>query len=242
MTRQSFRYGDERIEYDVLFGPRNNSKVAIHVHPDGSVQVDAPEGEPLARVHEAVLKRARWVKRHLDAARRQRAHVLPRQYVSGESLFYLGRRYQLKVKALSGPAPTVKLLRGEIRVETPHRDAATIRKHLADWYRLRAADIFGRRLAAIAATVSWLEQVPEWRLVRMTKQWGSCSPAGAILLNPHLVKAPRDCVDYVICHELCHLQEHNHSPRYYRLLNQLMPGWQPIKARLDGMAELLINE
>jgi predicted metal-dependent hydrolase len=56
------------------------------------------------------------------------------------------------------------------------------------------------------------------------------------------VKAPRECVDYVIAHELCHLKEHNHSPRYYRLLREVMPGWEPVKARLDGMAELLLNE
>jgi predicted metal-dependent hydrolase len=75
----------------------------------------------------------------------------------------------------------------------------------------------------------------------MKKQWGSCSPRGNILLNPHLVKAPRECIDYVILHELCHLKEHNHSPEFYRLLNQLMPDWKQIKAKLDGMAELLLN-
>lgn len=87
-----------------------------------------------------------------------------------------------------------------------------------------------------------LLSLPEWRLVAVQMQWGSCSPKGVILLNPHLVKAPRECVDYVITHELCHLQELNHSPRYYRLLSQLMPDWQPVKAKLDGMAELLLNE
>ncbi len=76
----------------------------------------------------------------------------------------------------------------------------------------------------------------------MKTQWGSCSPAGTILLNPHLVKAPRECIDYVISHELCHLKEHNHSPRYYRLLAKIMPSWEAVKTRLDGMAELLLNE
>lgn len=75
----------------------------------------------------------------------------------------------------------------------------------------------------------------------MKKQWGSCSPQGHILLNPHLVKAPRDCIDYVILHELCHLQEHNHSPKFYQLLSQLMPAWKSVKTRLDSMAELLLN-
>ncbi len=242
MPRQSFPYGDDRIEYEILFTPVMRRKVAIHVNPDGSVQVDAPEGEDLPAIHRAVLKRARWIKRHVDESRRQRAQALPRNYRSGESLFYLGRRYQLKVKSQNGHEPTVKLTRGQICVETPSRDPVLIRERLAAWYRSRAADMFERRLNEIAERVLWVGGVPDWRLVRMRKQWGSCSPEGAILLNPHLVKAPRICVDYVICHELCHLQEHNHSPRYYRLLGEVMPGWEAVKTRLDGMAELLLNE
>ena len=47
---------------------------------------------------------------------------------------------------------------------------------------------------------------------------------------------------HVIIHEHCHLREHNHGPRYYRLLSQIMPGWESVKGRLDGMAELILNE
>ena len=223
MTRGSFFYGEQLIAYDVIFVPGLTGKVAIHVNPDGAVQVDAPDGEDLGKVNHAVRKRARWIKR-------------------GESLFYLGRRYQLKVAAASGAAPAVKLTRGQIQVSAPCREAASVRSQLTAWYRARAEEVFARRLAEIADSTPWLKALPEWRMVSMRKQWGSCSPSGQILLNPHLVKAPRPCVDYVICHELCHLQEHNHSPRYYRLLSQMMPGWEPVKARLDGMAELLLNE
>ena len=242
MARQSFAYGDDRIEYEILFTPLKGNKVAIHVHPDGSVQVGAPDGKELPAIHRAVLRRARWIKSHVDECRRQRAQALPRTYRSGESIFYLGRRYQLKVKERSSRDAAVKLTRGKVFVETPSRDPIVIRERLAGWYRKRAADVFERRLNEIVDHVVWLDRIPNWRLVRMQKQWGSCSPEGVILLNPHLVKAPRECVDYVICHELCHLQEHNHSPRYYRLLKQVMPHWESIKAKLDGMAELLLNE
>ncbi len=64
----------------------------------------------------------------------------------------------------------------------------------------------------------------------MQTQWGSCSPNGRITLNPLLVKAPRECIDYVILHELCHIAEHNHSERFYRLLSQVMPKWEKTKA------------
>lgn len=241
-TRKSFIYGDDRIEYEVAFVPMKKSKVSIHVYADCSVRVDAPEGRGLPEVHRAVLKRAGWIKHHVDEFKRRRAQALPRTYKSGESLFYLGRRYQLKIKSPSGPTSTVKLIRGQICVESRAKDALTIRESLATWYRNRASEIFAERFDEITDQVGWLRQTPKWRLVRMQKQWGSCSPAGMILLNPHLIKAPRQCIDYVISHELCHLKEHNHSLRYYRLLGKIMPSWESVKARLDGMAELLLNE
>ena len=241
-TRKSFIYGKDRIEYEVAFVPVSHSKVSIHVYPDCSVRVDAPEGRDLREIHQAVLKRAGWIKHHVGDFERQRAQALPRTYASGECLFYLGRRYQLKVRHSDAPEASVKLLRGQICVETGASHAPAVRECVSAWYRNRAADVFERRFEEIAERVAWLRQPPKWRLVRMQKQWGSCSPAGVILLNPHLVKAPRECIDYVISHEVCHLKEHNHSPRYYRLLGKIMPSWEGIKARLDGMAELLLNE
>lgn len=76
----------------------------------------------------------------------------------------------------------------------------------------------------------------------MKKQWGSCSPKGVLSLNPHLVKASLRCIDYVLLHELCHLQVRNHGQKFYDLLSKHLPEWQAAKARLDGMAELLLNE
>ena len=242
MERASFRYGDEQFEYEVCYTPERTQKIAIHVHPDASIQVDAPEGEDRIKINQAVLKRARWINNHVKQARAQREHVLPRSYVSGESHFYLGRRYQLKVvDSLDGSA-RVKLWRGRLSVEIGDRNAGTVRKRLNHWYRERASEVFDRRLLEIADKVSWLKVVPPLRLLKMRRQWGSCSPQGVIFLNPYLVKAPRECVDYVIAHELCHLKEHNHSRRYYRLLRDIMPGWEPVKARLDGMSELILNE
>lgn len=81
-----------------------------------------------------------------------------------------------------------------------------------------------------------------FRVMAMKKQWGSCSTKGNLMLNPHLVKAPKECIDYVILHELCHIAEHNHSERFWRLLTQVMPNWKEVKAKLDDMAEMYLNE
>lgn len=88
----------------------------------------------------------------------------------------------------------------------------------------------------------WVTGRPTLRILTMQKQWGSCSAKGVLILNPHLVKAPKECIDYVILHKLCHISEHNHSEKFWRLLTQVMPQWKEVKARLDGMAELYLNE
>ena len=87
----------------------------------------------------------------------------------------------------------------------------------------------------------WVSERPPIRLRVMQTQWGNCSAKGCLTLNPWLVKAPSDCIDYVLLHELCHVAEHNHSEAFYRLMGQVMPGWEKIKKRLDGMAEMLLS-
>ncbi|MDK9724553.1 MAG: M48 family metallopeptidase [Sterolibacteriaceae bacterium MAG5] len=239
--RRHISYGEERIGFSIRFVPRPARRISIHVSSDGVVAVDAPEGTAVEEVVAAVRRRVRWVWLHVRAGRERSRHVLPRKYVSGESHFYLGRRHVLKVSAAPKGEPGVKLLRGKLEITVHKRDPAQIRNLLDAWYRHRATDVFARRIAACAERAAWVKTTPGFRLLTMRTQWGSCSPQGGLLLNPLLVKAPGPCVDYVICHELCHLKEHNHSERFYALLHRLMPDWQKWKTELDERAEHLLN-
>lgn len=242
MERSKIRYGDEIIQFHICYIPEKRNKISIHVYPDGAVQVDSPEDAPISDIKKAVTKRARWIYKHVQKVRLQTEFALQRHYVNGESHFYMGRRYKLKLIKVTRMEPSVRLFRGCIEVRTRDKSTSVIKKQLLEWYRDHANDVFPKRMEALVDKVSWLKEIPQWKLLSMTKQWGSCSPKGVISLNPHLVKAPRECIDYVLLHEMCHLKEHNHSQRYYRLLSQAMPGWELIKAKLDGMSELLLND
>lgn len=239
---QSIRYGDQVIRFRVRVQPeRQVPRVAIHVEPDGRVLVDTPTDASPASVLAAVRKRARWIGQHVAAASARRAGVQPREYVSGESLLYLGRRYRLKVEIVPGAGAKAALRGGYVVVSVPQRSAESVRGALEAWYRERAREVFAQRLAAVAAPLRWVRQLPSTRLRFMTVQWGSCSPSGRITLNPVLVKAPRECIDYVLLHELIHLRHHNHGPQFYRTLDRHMPAWRALKLRLDGMAEGLFR-
>ena len=266
-----FYYGEDKIHYEVVrkdtknksksdklvtddTKPRKPRKVVIKVHPDQRVVATAPVDASDEMIHDAMMKRARWIWQSLQDFAKQKDHVLPKRYVSGETQFYLGRRSVLKViinaETSDVISSTVKLSRGKLNVELSQSDSeldldertALVKSLIDKWYKDKFRLISRERLEALIHKASWVENSPSLKLMTMKKQWGSCSTKGNLILNPHLVKAPKECIDYVILHELCHIAEHNHSENFWRLLTQVMPNWKEVKARLDGMAELYLNE
>ncbi len=237
--RASFRYGDKTYEYSVHLLATRKKTVSIHILPDASVEVRAPTHTTPKKIIEVMTKRARWVVRHIEQMRQHRSLILPREYISGESHFYLGRRYMLKV--VQSDIDRVKLIRGSFMIECGETNPEYVKALLDVWYKEHARQVFERRLVVVAAHIEWLNQTPPTSVRHMKKQWGSCSSLGRVSLNWNLVKAPMECIDYVITHELCHLREHNHSKKFYALLDRYASDWKPIKTRLDGMAEMLLN-
>jgi predicted metal-dependent hydrolase len=247
-----FAYGEELIRYDII--RRCNAvsnekpktrKILIKVHPDLRVVATVPNDVTDSSIQEAMSKRARWIWKNIRNFSAQQEYVMPRKYVSGETQFYLGRRYMLKVVVLPGDVSGVKLLAGKLVVtltSEKNKQAKQIKALLDFWYLQKAQQIFDERLQAMLVKSTWINKPPTYRIMEMKKQWGSCSSKGTLMLNPHLVKASKECIDYVLLHELCHVAEHNHSVKFWRLLTQVMPNWKEVKSKLDDMAELYLNE
>lgn len=254
--RGVFTYGNDTIHYDVIrkTKPPENAKktarkVIIKVHPDQRVVATVPHDASDDAIQDAMHKRARWIWQSIDEFVKQKDMVLPKRYVSGETQFYLGKRYVLKIINDAEQVPNVKLSRGKLNVTikqevTKDIDDRLVKiKQLIDkWYQHKAKAIYHERLAELLPKATWVTGIPSFRVMAMKKQWGSCSTKGNLMLNPHLVKAPKECIDYVILHELCHIAEHNHSEKFWRLLTQLMPNWKEVKSKLDDMAEMYLNE
>ncbi len=240
MTSFVLTYGDERIPYQVAFDDARSSRVAIHVNPDGSVSVDAPKGFADDAIRSAVQKRARWVANHVNDANRRYSLVRPKEYVSGEQVLYLGRRYMLRVVRVSGKPAATKLIGNRLEVQTQSGEQGDIRGRIRAWYRVKGRDYLARRIDALSRSLPWVRSVPPFRLLEMSRQWGSCSPAGEIILNPHLIKAPRPCIDYVLIHELAHLKHHDHGTEFWKLIDAHAGDWRKAKHHLDGLVEVLL--
>jgi len=232
MNMHTVAYGTTQISYTVHFARRKT--LAINVYPDQHVAVKAPNGCDLATVAAIVQKRGGWI---VKQQRRFQHYALPaaapREYVSGESYRYLGRQYRLKV--LDGSKSTLALGRTDMLVTVPKRDGQRVQRLLERWYRAEAERVFQERLEHCVKRVAHLGiAVPPLTIRRMKRRWGSCSRDGRIILNGRLIQAPVEYIDYVIVHELCHLKEHNHSKRYYALLDKAIPDWRDWRQRLNA--------
>jgi predicted metal-dependent hydrolase len=254
--RGVFTYGNDTIYYDVVRKSepldtvkKQARKVVIKVHPDQRVVATVPFDVSEDAIQEAMHKRSRWIWQNINEFAKQKELVLNKRYVSGETQFYLGKRYVLKIIIDTEQVSNVKLSRGKLNVTLQHEVSkesderlVKIKPLINQWYQHKAKAVFHERLAALLPKATWVTVIPSFRVMAMKKQWGSCSSKGNLMLNPHLVKAPKECIDYVILHELCHITEHNHSERFWRLLTQVMPNWKEVKAKLDDMAEMYLNE
>ena len=210
--------------------------LAISVHPDGSVELTAPNRARVEDILDKVVKRSAWIGRQQRAFAAMNAQRAPRRFSSGATHRYLGRQYRLKIRA--GALPGVKLSGGYFHITTGQGSETDAEQLLSDWMRDRASEQFSRRMEHWLA---WCQRhrlpVPRMVLRAMPKRWGSAQKNGRIALNPELVRAPSVCIDYVIAHEVCHLKHPDHGPDFYRQLDKLLPDWRKTKRRLE-QAEL----
>lgn len=225
-------YGNTTLNFSIERSGRNS--LAIEVHPDLSIIVIAPMEAAIQAIHEKVLKRARWIIKQQQFFEQFLPRTPSRAYVSGESHFYLGRKYLLKVR--NSDQNLVKLKGGELIVFVKEGNSSQqVKELLTNWYYQHAKRKFKNCLDASKSKFKNHDIPKDLPLVikRMKNRWGSCTPKGSIILNPEIIKTSSKCIEYVVIHELCHLVHPNHSKEFYKLQSEILPEWQKWKMRLE---------
>jgi len=241
MKRYAIYNNDQLIDYEVKHRSTVTRRIHLEINNEGDLRVIAPKRMSRRAIHKTLQQRVGHVARFLIRARARQRDLPEYLYASGEKHLFMGRRYPLEILDWNGKRGTVGLVDDRIQVMVPEPTHDSIRSKLEHWYRQRAQQHFAKRLAAYSRVAPWIEgEPPPMRLRRMKRTWGSCSSKGVITLNPHLVKAPAECIDYVIAHEICHLREHNHGKAFYALQERLYPGWREAKARLGNNGHIYL--
>lgn len=226
---ESIQYGSTEIGFSIVWKPRKS--LVIEVYPDLKVVVKAPIATSLSVIKNTVLKRSRWIIKQWNYFDQFLPRTPEREYVSGESHLYLGRKYLLKV--VDGTEEHVKLTGGRfIVVNKEPLDSLRTKQLLSSWYMNHATKKFEAVFIEALQNFKFSE-MPEFKIRRMKNRWGSCSSTGVISLNPEIIKAPTKCIEYVILHELCHVVHPDHSKSFYSHLESLMPDWKRWKLRLE---------
>ena len=214
---------DDRFTYSLIRSSRKT--FSIEVHPDGQVLVRAPQRSTRAQIDQIVQSKADWIqaKRREAARRSQAAEVQPvgkLRFQPGELFYYLGERLPLQVV---DRAPKAFSLNGSSFV-LRKADIPQAARLIENWYKDQARQLFTRRLEYYAAKHNL-----HYRQVRLSSartRWGSCGPNGTINLTWRLIMAPLATIDYVVAHELTHLEVRDHSARFWKRLEQIYPDYR----------------
>lgn len=228
---RSIQYGTQEIFFELQRSGRKT--LAIEVHPDSSVHIIAPENSSIQDIDLKVEKRASWIIKQQQYFEQFLPRTPERKYVSGETHYYLGKSYILRVS--SGSVNQVKLKAGKLEVICKGEPKQkTVKKLLAQWYYQHAEKKF--KNLAIDAYSNFKEydfEMPTIEIRRMSKRWGSCNTIDKIIINPEIIKSSSRCIEYVLIHEMCHFVVSNHTKEFYDTLTLIMPTWQKWKDKLE---------
>ena len=221
-------FGSNEIGYEVKFSKRKT--LGIKVYPIGDVEVLAPIDTSSEAIEQRVLRRAQWIVRQQNYFKELGERSPEKRFISGESHYYLGRQFLLRVE--EGKPNSVRYKGRYLEVIcTPTSKAKELMKA---WYREHAKEKFAEFAEPIIARFEKYGVAPSSLYIQeMDNRWGSCTPKGKIILNTQLIKAPRPCIEYVITHELCHLLHPDHTKAFWELLQKEMPDWERWKDKLE---------
>lgn len=220
--------------FELNYHLKRSSRKTLGIEVDfkGDVIVSAPDHIPQNKIDEVLSKRMRWIQDKVEE-KKKLLHIQPkRKYVSGESIYIFGRQYYLKV-----------IESHDYQVEIHHNRIHFYVRNLAE-AEARVTEYLNNEFKSLVAykTIECLEAFnsrfqtvidPQFKIRKMAKRWGSCTKDGAISLNPMLVAAPVECIEYVIFHELTHLLHDDHGDDFYRVLSKICPKHKELKDRLE---------
>jgi len=219
------------ISIDVVRKDIKNLHLGVYP-PNGRVRIASPLKIDDEAVRLFAISKMAWIKKHqlkFEAQKRQSK----RQFVSGESHYYKGNRYLLNV-IYHNAAPKVEI-RNKTYIDLYIRVGSTLEqreKVLTEWYRRQLKDQIPPLIDKWQKIIG--VEVSDWGIKKMKTKWGTCTiEKRRIWLNLELAKKSKQCLEYIIIHEMVHLMERNHSERFVAYMDKFIPQWHFYKDELN---------
>lgn len=216
----------EELTFEIRRSPKRKT-IGITVDRDGDLRLDVPVGVPISIIEDVAEEKLFWVYKKLAEKGLYQRPRNRKEYVTGEGFAYLGRSYRLlliKDKHDSGDKP-LKLVNGRFQLLESER--ARARSHFINWYRSvgtvwlqRRVEIYQERLGVRPVKLEVRD---------LGYRWGSCGENGTLNFHWHSVLLPPPIADYIVIHELAHLIEKHHTPKFWSLVERILPDYQSRK-------------
>ena len=192
--------------------------LSVCIDKAGGIVVRAPLHMPKVFIDRFVHKNSAWIEKHQNKTKKQLKENPPHEFVSGDKFYFLGEEYELQFKE---KAPKLIILEGGFI--TRPADVEDIKKRLRKWYRDEAYFYLTERLAIYAEQYNL--PYNELKITSAARRWGSCSSTGNINFPWRIMMCPEKIIHYVVMHEMAHLLQLNHSPRFWREVERMCPSY-----------------
>ncbi len=212
---------------------KNIKNIHIGVYPpNGRIRVAAPEFTTDDKIRLIVISKIPWIKKQQDKFISQKREA-PREYVAGESHYFRGQRYLLKIIEKNAPCKVqIEGRKNMLLFVEPGTDAQGRRRVLEDFYRRELK----KTLDTVVPNIEKLLGVKasEIKIKRMKTKWGSANiQEKRIWFNLELAKKSQNCLNYVVLHELTHLIERKHNEHFRDIVSSAMPNWKMYREELN---------
>lgn len=231
MSTHTIAYEGISLEYELI---RKDIKyINLRVNKKGEVVVSAPEHAPLPIIEEFVQSKTLWIITHLAEVEKIKTEHPYTGFCHGKTVYYLGKPYRL---VLEKGEKQIYFTEDTLHMVSDQTTEHALREEYLLWLKKQAELHFAEVLDQVLPLVAPLGIArPTVQVRNMRTLWGSCSTKrGAIRLNLQLMKAPRDCTEQVILHELLHFRYPNHGKEFYQALEGFLPDWKARKSRLES--------
>lgn len=217
-------------EYQIKYS--NRKTLNISVERDRSVIVRAPHYLTPEKIDKIVQSKRQWIKEKLNHTQKYPLVFENKEFVSGETLMYLGRNYQLLIvdKEIEG-------VEFDQRFKISKHNQPNANELFKKWYLDQALKKIEPLATKYAKSLG--VEYNQFKTSEMKYRWGSCTPANNIIFNWRIIKAPMYVLEYLVAHELVHLLEDNHTPRFWNILSIQVPNYEKAKNWLKKNGQLL---
>lgn len=225
------------IDIEVEFKPIKNTHLSVYP-PDGRVHVSAPNYLSEEDVRSYVVSKWDWVlKQRREIAETPRQ--TEREYVSGENHFLFGSRYRLKVVEITSGQSSIKPQGDIMLMQVRHQ--ANRHTLIQEYYRSQLKEYIAELLEKWSNKLDLRDYT--WQVKLMRTQWGSCTKKSRILLfNLELARVPKECIEYVVVHELTHLTVENHGKVFEAMMTARLPRWRSLRSQLNSFIALPMSD